>query len=99
QLFRIGLALEERGCLKDGHSARGDASPYRCWAKIRHPFDTQDLHNKFHCRSCRSWPSRNFLAAYFDPETTRVMGIAFAMAREALQLGGRDNLLVKESPK
>jgi hypothetical protein len=33
-----------------------------------------------------------FGRSYFDPETTRVMGIAFEMAREALQLGGRDNL-------
>ena len=33
-----------------------------------------------------------FAGSYFDPETTRVMGVAFEMAREALQLGNRGNL-------
>jgi len=33
-----------------------------------------------------------FAGSYFDPETTRVMGIAFEMAREALQLDDRRNL-------
>jgi hypothetical protein len=33
-----------------------------------------------------------FAGFYFDPETTRVMGVAFEMAREALQLGDRGNL-------
>jgi len=29
----------------------------------------------------------------FDPETKRVMGVAFEMARAALQLGDRSNLI------
>ena len=33
-----------------------------------------------------------FGGSYFDPETTRVMGVAFEMAREDLQLGNRGNL-------
>ena len=33
-----------------------------------------------------------FGGSYFDPEATRIMGIAFEMAREALQLGDRGNL-------
>jgi len=33
-----------------------------------------------------------FAGSYFDPETTRVMGVAFDMAREALQLGDQGNL-------
>ena len=33
-----------------------------------------------------------FAGSYFDPETTRVMGVAFEMAREALQLGDRGNV-------
>ena len=33
-----------------------------------------------------------FAGSYFDPETTRVMGIAFEKAREALQLGDRSSL-------
>jgi hypothetical protein len=33
-----------------------------------------------------------FAGSYFDPETTRVMGVAFDMAREALQLGDQRNL-------
>ena len=33
-----------------------------------------------------------FGGSYFDPETTRVMGVAFEMAREALQLGDRGNV-------
>ena len=39
-------------------------------------------------------PPRHFFspAVIFDAETTRVMGVAFDMAREALQLGDRGNL-------
>jgi hypothetical protein len=33
-----------------------------------------------------------FGGAYFDPEATRAMGVAFEMARKALQLGDRGNL-------
>jgi hypothetical protein len=33
-----------------------------------------------------------FAGSYFDPETTRVMGVAFDMARKALQLDDRRNL-------
>jgi len=33
-----------------------------------------------------------FAGSYFDPEATRVMGVAFDMAREALQLDDRRNL-------
>ena len=34
-----------------------------------------------------------FAGSYFDPETTRVMGIAFEMARAALQLGDQCNII------
>ena len=40
-----------------------------------------------------------FGGSYFDPETTRVMGVAFEMAREALQLGDQGNLINEKSPK
>jgi hypothetical protein len=36
--------------------------------------------------------TQSFAGSYFDPETTRVMGVAFEMAREDLQLGNRGNL-------
>ena len=39
-------------------------------------------------------PITQFLdSAEFDPETKRVMGVAFEMARAALQLGDQGNLI------
>ena len=39
-------------------------------------------------------PITHFLdSSKFDPETNRVMGVAFEMARAALQLGDQGNLI------
>jgi len=38
-------------------------------------------------------------SAKFDPETNRVMAVAFDMACAALQLGDQSNLIKRETPK
>ena len=40
-----------------------------------------------------------FGGSYFDPETTRVMGVAFEMALAALQLDDQGNFINKQIAK
>ena len=60
-----------------------------------------NLHNKCNCRWWgRSWPITQFLeSSKFDPETNRVMGVAFEMALAALQLDDQGNLINKQIAK
>ena len=48
----------------------------------------------------RVMPITQFLeSSKFDPETNRVMAVAFDMACAALQLGDQSNLIMRELPK
>jgi hypothetical protein len=48
----------------------------------------------------RVMPITQFLdSSKFDPETNRVMVVAFEMALAALQLGDQGNLINEKSPK
>ena len=61
---------------------------------VRHPIDTHDLHKIPLSKAGQVMLITQFLdSSKFDPETKRVMGVAFEMARAALQLGDQGNLI------
>src|SRR5262245_56080532 len=86
-----------RACPSASSAGRFIRSDF-CWLSIpsivRHPIDTQSAQSSIADSGGRVMSITQFLdSCKFDPEAQRVMGVAFEMARAALQVGDQGNLI------